>query len=248
MGRNKENGNYWISYTDLMTGFLIIFIILTLLVQVNSNKKIKKIKSEFSICDSTLNAKNNIIAQNEDSLKKANQKYNSLKKHIETIKISQKDNRLLQEIKKALNHIDKKYFTYNKKYKKFILNIDVKFPSEESSIYSLSLDTRTNLIEAGKHIKDILQNRLPKNTTIKYLIVIEGQASRDGWPGNDQLSYNRALSLNKFWQKFDIDFNRVNNCELIIAGSGEYGVPRKKPDKPPHNQRFLIQIVPKIGN
>jgi hypothetical protein len=41
--------------------------------------------------------------------------------------------------------------------------------------------------------------------------------------------------------------DELRNCEIIIAGSGVKGIPRTLPDIAPANQRFLITIVPKIG-
>jgi hypothetical protein len=82
---------------------------------------------------------------------------------------------------------------------------------------------------------------------IKYLIVVEGQASKDNWMGNDDLSYHRAQSLIKFWETNDLGLDNLKNCEIIIAGSGEKGIPRSLPDTGAANQRFLITIVPKIG-
>jgi len=42
--KNKEENNYWISYADLMTGFLIVFIILTFVVYKNYKHKTKEIE------------------------------------------------------------------------------------------------------------------------------------------------------------------------------------------------------------
>ena len=81
------------------------------------------------------------------------------------------------------------------------------------------------------------------------------------------LSYQRALALHRFWKEEAlIDFSNMDKCELVISGSGEGGVPRftendykknpqyvigssiKKSDYEKFNQRFLIHIVPVIGN
>jgi hypothetical protein len=101
-------------------------------------------------------------------------------------------------------------------------------------------------VEAGKAILNLIKT-LPKEENIHYLIIVEGQSSRDNWTGNDILSYNRALSLKQHWINNSIDFSSIKNCELVIAGSGQGGMPRLQPDKPPHNQRFLIHIIPKVG-
>ena len=77
------------------------------------------------------------------------------------------------------------------------------------------------------------------------------------------MSYLRAQFLNQFWKENGIDLASIPRCELIISGSGEDGVPRVIPSiTNPHNpeemkqwiadesknQRFLIHIVPVIGN
>ena len=96
-----------------------------------------------------------------------------------------------------------------------------------------------------------LQNNDSIKGDIKYLVVIEGQASSDGYNiddchNNDVLSYQRALELNKFWKKEGIDFSNMDKCELVVSGSGIKGVPRDSIEV--NNQRFLIHIVPVIGN
>ena len=85
-------------------------------------------------------------------------------------------------------------------------------------------------------------------------------------------SYQRALALHRFWKdEAGIDFSNMPKCELVISGSGEGGVPRfgeedymnihaQEVSVPSaghdtyqnawekYNQRFLIHIVPVIGN
>ena len=119
---------------------------------------------------------------------------------------------------------------------------------------------RQRIKEAGEEVKRTilkLQRNDSSQNDIKYLVVIEGQASADGYHvddyfNNDVLSYQRALKLHEFWRdEAGIDFTRIGKCELVIAGSGEGGIPRatrisEKDDS--RNQRFLIHIVPVIGN
>jgi hypothetical protein len=81
---------------------------------------------------------------------------------------------------------------------------------------------------------------------IKYLIVIEGMASKDNYAENFELSYKRALSLYRFWIANDILFNS-EICEIQIAGSGTDGVREYSGRDERKNQQFLIHIVPKIG-
>lgn len=152
----------------------------------------------------------------------------------------------IKEIEKAVNNIDKRYFTYDSLNKKHILNIQFLYPTGSAMINQITPNKRPELIEAGKAIKELIL-KFPEAENIKYLVVVEGQASKDNWEGNDKLSYYRAQSLIKLWEDSKIGLEKLKNCELVVAGSGEKGIPRTQPDEPPANQRFLITIIPKIG-
>jgi hypothetical protein len=152
----------------------------------------------------------------------------------------------IKEIEKAVNNIDSRYFRYDHVNKKHILNLDFSYPKGSDDIYKIIPNKRNELFNAGLAIRRLI-TRFPEKENIKYFIVVEGQSSRDHWPGNDDLSYHRAQSLIKFWEYNNVGLEKLKNCEIVIAGSGEKGVPRIRPDVPPANQRFLITIVPKIG-
>lgn len=152
----------------------------------------------------------------------------------------------IKEIEKAVNNIDKRYFTYDSLNKKHILNIQFLYPTGSAMINQITPNKRPELIEAGKAIKELIL-KFPEAENIKYLVVVEGQASKDNWEGNDKLSYYRAQSLINLWEESQIGLEKLKNCELVVAGSGEKGIPRTQPDEPPANQRFLITIIPKIG-
>ena len=82
-----------------------------------------------------------------------------------------------------------------------------------------------------------------------YKRQIEGQASKDGYAYNYELSYQRALSLKKFWEDNGLNFND-KNCEVLICGSGDgrlSGTGLMRESKEVLNQRFLIHILPKPG-
>lgn len=153
----------------------------------------------------------------------------------------------IREIEKSVNEIDTTYFLYNSQYKKHVLNIDVSFPVGRADIYAQNKErTLYDLIESGKTILRLV-DRFKDEENIKYLVIIEGQASKDAYKGNYELSYKRALALLEFWKDREVDMENQKNIELIIAGSGIGGVPREQPDRPPKNQRFLIHIIPKVG-
>lgn len=152
----------------------------------------------------------------------------------------------IKEIEKTVNNIDTTYFKYDEKNKKHILNLQFLFPTGSADISKIFPDKRNELIKAGKVIKNLIL-KYPEDENIKYLIVVEGQASKDNYPLNDDLSFYRAQSLIKLWKQNNIGLDKLKNCEIIVAGSGIKGIPRTQPDIGTANQRFLITIVPKIG-
>ena len=149
----------------------------------------------------------------------------------------------IEEIKRSLNNIDSTYFIYNPQYKKHILNISVEFPKYESDISNIDQHTRNQLVAAGRSVQERIAQIALRNPEIQYLLIIEGQASRDTYAKNYELSYQRALALSRFWAQSGIDFG--GNCEILIAGSGTEGSMRETDED--KNKRFLIQIIPKVG-
>lgn len=155
----------------------------------------------------------------------------------------------IAEIRAAVQSIDTAYFQYVPEYKKHILKTKVMFRSGSADINDLDDATKTELLAVRDTIKSFLDNLLLKYSEASYLLIIEGQASRDNYGYNNQLSYDRALSLFKFWfpnqENTTLKFFNLP-CEVVIAGAGQMeGKPRD--DINSANQRFLIQIMPQLG-
>jgi len=154
----------------------------------------------------------------------------------------------IEEVKSAFRNISKDYFEYDKKYQKHILKVKVHFPVGSFKIKDQQLITQLN--DVKERLVYTMDSISKQNPNIRYLLVIEGQASDDGYytnayRNNDVLSFQRALELRRLW------FGRTNNlqeilpnCEVIVSGSGAGGFPREIAEL--KNQRFLIQIIPKI--
>jgi hypothetical protein len=158
------------------------------------------------------------------------------------IKATETQLKKIQEIEEATNKIDTTYFEYRKEYKKHILKINVNFPRGKSDIKLVDTSARNQLIQAGKTIQNFI-NDVTQKYPIQYLLVIEGQASKDNFGYNYELSYERALALNRFWESQNINFG--SSCEVLISGSGTGGTMRELEEN--LNQRFLIHIIPKPG-
>ena len=166
-----------------------------------------------------------------------------------TIMEKEQIEKILENIRKveaSTRDLEGKYFSYNKEYEKLIINIDCQFPVNQYSINLLDKDTRNSLMDAGQQVKAFLE----KHSNNQYLVIVEGQAAADSedWTEyNYNLSFQRALSLIKFWASNpDVKFSS-KNCELQIAGSGDGRLSAKTMRDPINrkNQRFLIYIIPK---
>lgn len=153
----------------------------------------------------------------------------------------------INELEEFYKNIDTSYFEYNSVHKKHILKISVEFDTYSSDIKDIPNLTQKELIQAGNKIRNSIDSAYLK-WGAKCLLIIEGQASKDYYRLNYELSYKRALSLVKLWSANKIYFN-PKHCDVIISGSGQSGVLRVLPDNRYNfaNQRFLIHIIPKPG-
>lgn len=155
-----------------------------------------------------------------------------------------------REIEDATKDLDPTYFEYINGYKKHKLRVDVHFPVGQSDIDRyVSADTKERLLAAGKSARTFIRKTTEKYPGIQYLLIIEGQASKDNYGRNYELSYERALALKCFWENNGLDFS-AQNCEVLICGSGDgtqsgTGLMREADES--LNQRFLIHILPKPG-
>ena len=153
----------------------------------------------------------------------------------------------IKEIQNAISNIDSTYFVYNAEHKKHILKIDVGLKTNSANIIDIDENTRLQLLNAGKAINRFIDEACKKYKA-QYLLIIEGQASKDNFIRNNELSYERALALVNYWKYNGVFFN-PKQCEVIISGSGQDGTLRIQPDVAGNvkNQRFLIHILPKPG-
>jgi len=155
----------------------------------------------------------------------------------------------LEKAEQSLKKIDTLYFEYDVQYKRHTLkNISVSFKTGSSNIKDIPQADLDKLYRVGRSIQNFVQQAVDSIPDIKYLLIVEGQSSRDIYDRNYELSYERALALVKFWSAKGVYFDS-NYCEVIISGSGIASPFREKPDIAGNkaNQRFVIHIIPKTG-
>ncbi|MDE6028041.1 MAG: hypothetical protein K2G23_08225 [Muribaculaceae bacterium] len=156
----------------------------------------------------------------------------------------------LEEIKKVEKSTEdlgrSEYFTYRPEYKKYVLNIQVRYPTGFSDLNSIIADDKERQLESLAKAGKEIQSFLDKHSDYKYVLIIEGQASRDQYSLNYELSYQRALALMKFWME-DRGISFGDNCEILISGSGDgkLDTHSMRENQEVANQRFLIHILPK---
>lgn len=161
----------------------------------------------------------------------------------------------ITEIQDAISNLDQlRFFEYDAKYKKHVLTTPVAFDTGSANILDIEESSRNELLEVRDALDHLLSRLEKEHPEAEFLMVIEGQASRDNYTRNNQLSYERAMALYEYW--FPMEDRSWQNpgtlrfgnhpCEIVLAGAGLFdGKPREEIEK--NNQRFLLQIMLKPG-
>jgi outer membrane protein OmpA-like peptidoglycan-associated protein len=249
MNESSDSGTlFWVSYADLMTALFIVALALFVL----SYKMFKIRETDLTETSNELRVRSLELDKQSQALEDLQRRMSEEEMYASSLiqqlnderarlVVMEEEYKKLQEIQKAIEQLDPRYFMYQPRYKRHVLRTLVQFPKGQSRI---TPDYEPMLLEAGRALRGLV-DQLEPNDNIKYLLVIEGMASRDAYTRNYELSYERALSLFRLWGERGIQFDE-NRVEVMIAGSGEGGVGRDPIDEV-RNQRFLIQIIPKIG-
>lgn len=250
MNKKTNNGSFWPSYVDIMTTLFAIMLVLFVV-------SYSRFKNREELLESLVEQYENII---------------TVYSTVGSIDSTDYFN-YFQEHKKHLFTVDVEY--QSRAYKVNELKLDTidkrAADNKRDSIIAAGKLIKNTILQLEK--SEVFNSNGNLEDNIKFLVVIEGQSSRvkfdkNDWENNFTLSYLRAQFLNDFWKANDVDLAALPKCELIISGSGEGGVPRYVPDDyelkrtsksdkeykekwnkiEERNQRFLIHIVPVIGN
>lgn len=225
--KGKDSGFFWPSFTDLMTSMFFIMLVLFVLSYARLKIKVEDLARKLKVYE--------LVEQNLKPLKQ-----------------------------------DTLLFRYEDNYKRFTLAFDVNFALSKSKIQRGELNnydiTASKIESVGRQLQKTIDNLArnkaenPTMNNVSYLVIISGYASHllSGSQVSDyELSYERAYNLWAYWKSIGIDFEDAKYKDLIdlqIAGNGWGGVGRFERDpenfmqNETKNQRFIIQIVPKIGD
>jgi flagellar motor protein MotB len=118
-------------------------------------------------------------------------------------KVTEQQLKKIREIQDAVKELPEQYFAYDTQYKRFSLTQDVRFEKMSDVI---SQQDETYLVSVGSAINALINTLKTKyaGQDIKYLVVIEGMASMDGYRDNFPLSYKRAWAVLKLWQQYRV--------------------------------------------
>ena len=222
----KKESFFWTSYSDLMTSLFFIMLVLFILVVVLLHKRMEIYQGRLDD-----------LAHAEDTIIDLRKRLFASEEQIDAI----------MEVENSTKDLNtSKLFKYRPKYKKYVLNISVAYPVGGSDIMEMNVPNKEECLEqlyqAGIEIKSFLE----KHHSNKYILIIEGQASKDSYSRNYELSYERALGLLRYWMD-SRGLNFGDNCEIQISGSGDGKLKTHSMRETEEvlNQRFLIHILPK---
>ena len=88
------------------------------------------------------------------------------------VKATEAEINKIKEIQNAISNIDSTYFAYNAEHKKHILKIDVGFQINSADITDIELETRQQLLNAGKAINQFIKEACQKYNA-QYLLMFK---------------------------------------------------------------------------
>lgn len=223
---NGEEHNFWQNYTDLMSGFLIVFII-TSLVAYGSYKVYFDLYHKEGITENNIND----IVVNAELYKK------------------------IREFQDAQKSISRNYFKYNEEYQRFECSVDVTFKSESPDIPKECYTQLEEAGKEIEEIIDKFKESKNVSFKV-IIDGRAARPHNNPTPDNAQkahaarLSYERARNLHLFWCSKGLLKNiDKQNGEVFISGSGYEGKGRYTgygPNGEDRNKTFIIQIIPYI--
>ena len=237
-----EEHNFWQNYTDLMSGFLIVFIIASI-VAYNQYKEKESLMSQ--LVEMAGGSKTGELSDLDKE---------RLVKLVSNAELYEK----VSAFDKAQESLNSQYFHFDSLYRRFECKLDVQFVSDSSTIDSKYLK---QLVQAGNEFVDILKE-FPSAENVGFKVVIEGRAAKEtgfvpalyNIQYADALSYKRARNLYFLWNNNGIiEEIEKQGGEVFVSGSGYYGKGRhtkqtdpNSPDPEGLNKRFIIEVIPFI--
>jgi flagellar motor protein MotB len=247
---HTEKDDFWIGFSDLMTGLMLVFIVISLVFIIKAQEDTQKTdykKQEIEALILKLERlKNKDKLSTREIEKLLAQAELDKKKMQELIAKAKKAKDKLDEVKKNIIVI-----LSNELAKK---NIQVEY-NEIKGTVTISQDIlfqrkKANLNQEGKHFIQIFAKILNKNIfsnkeyrkLIKY-IHIEGYASREGGDNsNFNISFQRSRNVWTYMTNNNLAHNEVMKHKLNIVSRGEIDANQVKVDSSDRKVVFRFEF------
>lgn len=224
--KESEGHNFWQNYTDLMSGFLVVFIITSLVAWYGYSEVLKELGDDKG----------------------------DIKVKLEQLRMIRQFKEAQRSLVSEYFHYNERYQRFECKsdimFEPNLANI----PADKEEVFVAAGEELVNKIlskfEKSKYIsfKIIIEGRAARHLS-KGSKAANQAADKAGWKTMEIRSYERALSLYNLWKKNGIisSIERMNG-EVFISGSG-FGGQGRYPNTPGQeelNKTFIIQIIPYI--
>ena len=221
-----EEHNFWQNYTDLMSGFLIVFIITSIVAWYGYIKVTGAIGGDSGNIKVTIE-QSRMIREFHEAQKSLNSKYFHYNEEYQRFE-SKSDIMFAPNLAKIPMDKESDFIKAGEELVNTILS---KFEKSDNISFKIIIEGR-----AARHLD---QGSAKKNR----------EADEKVWQTMEIRSYERALSLYNLWKRNGIIRSIENmNGEVFISGSGFGGQGRypNKPGQEERNKTFIIQIIPYI--
>lgn len=248
MKKIKKTSYFWTTYSDFMSSLffvMLILFVLSVVLVINKTKVLVEQNNELTEAKQRIEKQKLELEQQQEQLKNV-------------LEATQKELDKIKQLNESIEKIDDRFFVYNSNFKRHTLKEDIKvsFEKGKSNIYAstISQNMRLKLDSVGYAIHKFMLDAQKEIPEAEYLLIVEGQASKDAYSKNNELSYERALALVNYWKSKGILFYSSKEgfkvkddlpFELIVSGSGIFSEFREVNER--DNQRFVIHIIPKPG-
>lgn len=224
---NGEDHNFWQNYSDLMAGFLIVFIITSIVAWYGYIKVTGAIGGDGGNIKVTIE-QSRMIREFMDAQRSLNSDYFHYNETYQ--RFESKIDVMFQERDASIPEANKQDLI---KAGKELENI--------IKTFSKSVNISFKIIIEGRAARHLNKNSKAENDA----------ADRAGWSYAESLSYDRARNLYNLWKMNNIlnDIQEMNG-EIFVSGSGFGGQGRYSgygEDGENKNKTFIIQIIPYIN-
>lgn len=222
---NGEEHNFWQNYTDLMAGFLVVFIITSLVAWYGYIKVTGAIGGDGG----------------------------NIKVTIEQSRMIREFNEAQRQLNSEYFRYNDKYQRFECKVNVMFERNDSVIPkANQADLIAAGKELESIIDKFNKSLKIsfkvIIEGRAARH--LNYPTKAQNaQADKEGWSSAESLSYKRARDLFNLWKANSIlsDVEKLNG-EVFVSGSG-FGGQGRYPNTPGQeelNKTFIIQIIPYI--